>query len=58
MAPVQFDGCAWRPSQNFEILGDILVRYGRRSPRLRINKRFLCFESIKITAEVNSMIVN
>ena len=32
--------------------------YSRRSPRLWINKRFLCFESIKVTAEVNSMIVN
>ena len=30
----------------------------RRSPRLWINKQFLCFESIKVTAEVNSMIVN
>jgi len=24
MSPVQRDGCAWRPSQSFEILGDIL----------------------------------
>jgi len=48
----------WQPSQSLEILGDILVRYSRRSPRSWINKRFLCFENIKvITAEVNSVIV-
>ena len=56
--PVQCDRCAWRPSPSFEILGEILVRYSVRSPCLRINKRFLCFESVKVTAEVNSMIVN
>jgi len=55
-SPVQCDGCAWRPSQSFEVLEDISVRYSRRSPRLWINKRFLCFESTKVTAEVNSMI--
>jgi len=38
--------------------GDILVRYSRRSPHLRMNKRFLCFESIKVIAKVNSMIAN
>jgi len=32
------------------------VRYSRRSPHSWINKRFLCFESIKVTAEVNSII--
>jgi len=46
-SPVKCDGCAWRPPQSFEILGDILMRYSRRSPRLWINKRFLCFESIR-----------
>jgi len=29
--PVQCDGCAWWPSQRFEILGGILVRYSHRS---------------------------
>jgi len=41
---VQCDGCAWRLSQHFKILGDILVRYSRRSARLWINTRVLCFE--------------
>jgi len=54
-SPGQCDGCAWQPSQNFDILGDILVRYSRRSPPFWINKRFLCFKSIKATAEVKSM---
>ena len=35
-------------------IGRHLVRYSRRSPRLWINKWFLCFESINATAEVNS----
>jgi len=48
MSSVQCDGCAWQPLQSFEILGDIVVRYSRRSPRLWINKRFLWFESIKL----------
>jgi len=54
-SPGQCDGCAWQPSQKFDILGDILVRYSRRSPPFWINKRFLCFKSIKATAEVESM---
>jgi len=49
--PVQCDGCAWQPSQSLEMMGVILVRYGCRSPHLWINKQFLCFESIEVTAE-------
>ena len=49
--PAQCDWCARRPSQSFEKLGDILVRYSRGSPNLRINKEFLCFEHIKVTAK-------
>jgi len=37
----------------------ILVRYSRRSPRWwNLSKGFLRFESTKVAAEVNSMIVN
>jgi len=44
--------------KSFEILGDILVRYSRRSPRSCFNKQVLCFESINVTAVVDSVIFN
>ena len=56
-SPVQCNECALRSSQKFQILGGISVRCSRRSPRLW-HKRFLFFESVEVTAEINPMIVN
>jgi len=47
----------WMCLATFTKLWNIFMRYSCISPRVWINKQFLHYESIKVTAKVNSMII-